>query len=238
MSLIIDALIIVAAIAAVYLGIQRGFVKSIMHFASLILALIAVFVFTEPVKVWLNDNFIGDRVSSITEESLNGIVDAGVEHLKLEKVIEDRPDALLDVTERFSVDIEDFVSYYREFLIDLTESIAIDELAEKLADPTAAALSTVLAAIIVFVVAMVALKLITWLLDLICRLPVLDKLNTFLGFLFGVASAVVTSLVISNMAVGLISALESVNGDIFNMGVIEGSIILRFLHDNSLIFFG
>lgn len=238
MSLIIDLLIIIAAVAAIYLGIVRGFIKSVMHFASLILALIAVFVFTAPVSNWLNETFIEERVSSITEESLTGIVDAGVEHLKLQKVLEDRPDALVDVTERFSVDIDELVSYYSEFLIDLAESIAIDELAIKLADPTAAALSSVLAAIAVFAAAMIVLKLLTWILDMICRLPVLNKLNTFLGFLFGVGSALVTSWVIANMSVGLITAMESINGDIFNQSVIESSIILRFFYNNSLILFG
>ncbi len=237
MSLIIDFIIIAAAVAAIYLGIVRGFIKSVMHFVSLILALIAVVVFTGPVSEWVNERFVGERVSEITEDSLSGIVDAGVEKLQLEKVFEDRPDALLNVTERFSVDIDDLVSYYSDFLTDLAESAAIDELAAKLADPTAAALSTVAAAIVIFIVALLALKLITFILDLIFRLPVLNKLNTFLGFLFGIGSALITAWIISNMATGLIFALESINGDIFNHSVIDGSVILRFFYNNSLILF-
>ncbi len=238
MSLIIDFLIIAVAGAAIYLGIARGFIKSVTHFLSLIVAVVAVFVFTVPVSDWLNDKFVEDQVSTITEDSLNGIVDAGVERLQLEKVFNDRPDALINVTERFSVDIEELVSYYTEFLSSLAESAAIDELAEKLAGPTAAALSTALSAIAVFVAAMIVMKLISFILDLIFRLPVLKRLNKFLGFLFGVCSAAVSVLVIANLAVGLIFALEAINGDIFNQSVVDNSFILSYLYDNSLIIFG
>ena len=41
MSLIIDLIIIAAAVASIYLGLQRGFIKSVMNFLSLLIAIAA-----------------------------------------------------------------------------------------------------------------------------------------------------------------------------------------------------
>ena len=237
MSLIIDLIIILAAVAAIYLGISRGFIRSVMHFASLILALVAVFLFTSPVAAWLNNSFIESGVSDIIEDSLSGIVSAGENSLDISKIFSDRPEPLNEIAAKFGCDLDELEAYYNNFLSSGTESEALGDLSGKIAAPTSQAISNVLAAIIVFIAAMLILRLITFILDMVFRLPVLDKLNKFLGLLFGIGSAVITSWVIANISVGLISAFESVNGEIFNQSVIDGSIILRFLYNNSLILF-
>ncbi len=58
MSLFIDILIIISAIWAVYSGIMRGFVRSIMGFISIILAIVSAFVFTSTVAEVYNEKFI------------------------------------------------------------------------------------------------------------------------------------------------------------------------------------
>ena len=59
MSLFIDIFIIIAAIAAIYSGISRGFVKSVMGFVSLILAIAAAFIFTPQLADFYNVNVPG-----------------------------------------------------------------------------------------------------------------------------------------------------------------------------------
>ena len=237
MSLVIDLLIIAAAAISVYFGITKGFIKSVMQFASLIIALIAVFVFTAPVSDLLYKSFVEKEVSNITGEALTGIITAGEEHLALDKIMTDKPEALTEITDRFSVNIDEIISYYKDSLKSLAESDAVGELADAIAKPTAEAVSTVVAAILVFVVSMLVLALITFILDSICRLPVLRRLNTFFGFIFGLGSALVSAWVIANVSVGLINALEAINSEMFNETVISGSFILRFFYNNSLILF-
>ncbi len=235
MSLVFDFIIILAAVFSIYLGISRGFVRSIMHFASLILALIAVFVFTTPLSELLYDSVISKSVSNITESSLTDIIGTGVAKLEISNVLEDRPEALTDLTTRFFTSIDEVTEYYNNFLKSLSEPDAINKISEMIATPTAKAISTVIAAIILFVGSLLILKIITFILDLIVKLPVLDKLNKFLGMLFGVASALITSIVIANISVGLINSLESINSELFNDSVISGSIVLRFFFNSGLI---
>lgn len=238
MNLIIDLIIVLSAAAAIYLGVSRGFVRSVMHFASLILALIAVFVFTNPVSAWLNNNFIKSGVSDIIENSLSALVFDSDNGFTMPDIFSERPAALDDILERFGVDFDNIKKYYTDNASSSQDdSDAINFISEEIAYPASKAISNILAVIIVFIAAMVVLWLITFILDRICRLPVLRKLNKFLGLLFGIASAVITSLVIANISVGLIQAFESINGNIFNESIIERSIILKFFYNNSLIIF-
>ncbi|MBQ8510741.1 MAG: CvpA family protein [Clostridia bacterium] len=237
MSFIIDIIIILTAVAAVYLGIIRGFVKSVMGFISLLLAIVAAYIFTGPVSGWINEKLVGDWVSGIVDESLTGIVSAGTEQLDLSKLLADRPEALESIAGQFGYTLDDIDEYYGESLSGMMDGEALSELSKHIADPTAEAISTVAAAIGVFLAALLVLKLITFIFDMICRLPILDTLNTLLGLLFGIGSAVVLAWVISNLAVGALSALNAIDAAMFNQSVIENSIVLRFFYNNSLILF-
>lgn len=237
MSLIIDLIIIAAAVASIYLGLQRGFIKSVMSFLSLLIAIAAVFVFIDPVSDWFNERVVSSRVDDIVEDSLESLVNAGEQQLGLTKLFDDRPDALVEIAERFSFDIDAVEDYYRAELEALPDSEAFAGLVRHIAEPTAAAISDVAAALGIFIAALIVLHLVTFILDLICRLPVLRILNRALGFLFGVGSALVSSWVISNIAVGFINAMNTIDSSIFNQSVIDGTIILRFFYNNSLILF-
>jgi uncharacterized membrane protein required for colicin V production len=235
MSLIIDITIILTAVTTIYLGATRGFVKSVMGFTSLLIGIVAVYFFTAPAADWLNENLIRSWVESIVDDSITGIITAGESRLELSKIIEDRPDALDAVAIRFGYNLDEIEEYYVSALRGETDSIALTKLTSYIAGPTANAISNAAGAIGVFLATMIILKIITFILDLICRLPVLNTLNTFLGFLFGVASAVVKAWIISNMAYALIFALGAINNEIFNKSAINGSIIIRFFIDNNLL---
>lgn len=236
MSLFLDILIIIAAIAAIYSGIVRGFVKSVMGFATILLAIILTAVLTPTVSDTYNEKFVFDRVNSIVKTSLTELVTAGGQQIELSKLFDDRPDALSTIADRFGIELDDLAGVYAA-LEGEDDNEAIGSLSEHIASPTAEAISRILAAISIFLAALILLKLLTLLLDLICRLPVLSTLNTLLGFFFGAASALLFAFAISNLSVGLIKALGSIKPELFNQAVIDGSIIIRFFCEKSLILF-
>lgn len=152
-------------------------------------------------------------------------------------MLNDKPEALSNFAERFKFNISDIEDYYNDFLSNLTRPDALKALSEKIAAPTAASISTVCAAIIIFLAALLVCLIAAYVLDLLCRLPVLKQLNKILGGLFGVITALLSSWAIANISVGLINALQTIRPDIFNESVITGSFILRFFVDNGLILF-
>ena len=235
MSFVIDLVIILIAVSAVYLGIMRGFVRSVMGFASVILAIAAAYFFTAPIAEWLDERVIGAWVSGIVDESLTGIVRAGTQNLELQKIFADRPEALTAIAEQFGADLDAIAAHYNEALAGSAEDEALSALSSLIASPTASAISTALAALGVFIAALIVLKFVTFFLDMICRLPILAKLNTFLGLLFGAASAVVLAWVAANLATGIVLAFESFEPGIFNETVISGSVIVKFMSEQGWI---
>ena len=235
MSLIIDIIILLAVAASVYRGVSKGFIRSAMHFVSLIIAIVCVITFTEPLAEWFGEQFINNSVSQIAEDSLNSIVSAGTENFRIDKILSDRPEALVSLSEKFSCNLDELSSYYSETLKNLAPSEAIKELSQKIVATTASSIGSILSAILIFVAALLICKLITHILDLVFCLPVLKQLNKFLGLIFGIVSAAVTAWIFANAAVGLINAFEAIRGDIFNESVITNSFILKFFFDNNLI---
>ena len=151
MSFIIDLAILAIALTAVCHGISKGFVKSGMRLASVILAIVMVFSFTAPLSSWIEETFVKERVSNLTEDTLSSIVNAGSEHLEIDEVLNDRPEALSKFAERFKFNVSDIEEYYNDFLSNLTRSDALKALSEKIAAPTAASISTVCAAIVILI---------------------------------------------------------------------------------------
>lgn len=237
MSFVIDLIIIVVAVTAILHGVAKGFIKSAMRFVSIILALILTSTFTPALASWLDEAYMNSQVSAVVENALDSIVEMGSERLDFEEVLNDQPEALLSLAERFNIDISDIESYYTGALDDLTESDALAALSSEIAAPTSSTISTVCAAIIIFVGTMIVGAIVALILDLLCRLPVLKQLNRTLGALFGVANALLCAWIIANISVGLINALEAMQGSVFNESVIESSLILKLFVDAGLILF-
>ncbi len=234
MSLFIDAIIIIAAVASIYFGIVRGFVRSVMGFAALMCAIIAAALLSPMVSELMYNGFIAEKVSEIASDAIGELISAGEQRLELSGILADRPEALGSLVERFGGDIDELSAHYGE-LDEFTDDEAIKSLADRLTASTARGISNVLAALGVFVAALILLKLLLSLIDLVCRLPVLSTLNTLLGLIFGVFTAIAAALVIANTAASLISAMNAIDPAVFNQSVIDDSIILRFMSEQGLI---
>jgi len=156
---------------------------------------------------------------------------------ELDKIFADRPEALTAIAEQFGADLDAIAAHYYDVLAGAAEQEALAELSEMIASPTANAISIALAALGVFIAALIVLKFITFFLDMICRLPLLDRLNTFLGLLFGAASAVVLAWVTANLAAAIVLAFQSIEPGVFNESVISGSIIVKFMREQGWILF-
>lgn len=233
MSLIIDILIIAAALISVILGISRGFIKSVSHFLSLIIALVMTVSFTQPVAEYISELFINESVSDYAESEVEKVLpqNGGEEHLNT--LFSETPEVFSELAERFGVGLDSLIGIF-EGGADKDSSL-LERLGEAIAKPTVDALSSVVAAILVFVATLIVLGIVFAILNKIFSLPVLKTLNKLLGFVFGVASAVISCFVIANAAYALNGALASFNANVFNPGVIDGSIILKFFAENGLI---
>jgi len=237
MSLLLDLILVLIAVIAIYRGIKRGFINSVMSLLSVVISLIAVVTFTSPVSDYLYENLFHEVVASPVEEELltiNRNYTKDGEEGRFETVsdlIGEYPEPLKNIVDRFKLKIDEIKSTDN----GSTYEGGIKNLSKTIVKSCSRVLSDVVAALIIFAASMLVLSLVTLIIDRLFSLPVLRTFNTVLGLLFGIGTAIALVWFASSTAVKLMEPLSSLRGDIFNESVLDNSVIVSFLRENGLI---
>ena len=142
-------------------------------------------------------------------------------------MFKDMPDSLKQIIDRYAVDsgkLGEMCENVTEGTSDIVASVA-----RYIAAPIADAVSSAVAFILIFIGVFLALSIVTFIIDAIFHLPVLNGVNKTLGLLFGAAEAVILAVLLSNVLATIITALGSVDPTLFGEHVIESSFIMKYI---------
>lgn len=233
MSVFIDIIIAVIIAVPVILGIKRGFVRSAMKLVSVILAILAANILmpyispfckekiivpyvNEPVKSYVS-TVVGDAVGSAGETGADNI-SAVSERLK--SVCGTFGIDISDITDALENSVSDSaVAGAEEITANVTEYIA-GEVTDKASD--------ILAFLLAFVGALIVLGIATFIINAICKMPVLNGINRAAGALFGFCCGGIAAIVIAKLLAAFMPTLTSLYPDIFS-GAAESSVFLNML---------
>lgn len=233
MSFLFDIIIIGIIVFSIYRGISQGFVKSLMKLISIVVALVATYLFCDTLAEIYMDTFFFDSFAEKVAETVTPVIQRSGELFDLETLFADMPEAFADLLQRFGVSAESLASSFGGF--DSASAQTVESMSEAIATPIASVLSKALAFITIFVGTLIIMAILTALIDLIFKLPILKKANKFLGFLLGVAFALLYAYLFSEVAVLLIKAGIAIKPEIFNENIIDNSILLKYFSDFSLV---
>ncbi len=227
MSIIIDAiLLIIIAICLLY-GYLCGFVRTVIKMFSGIAAFIFAYitspfaatfykpVFYESIKSILNEKLLqlgaSEPMGIFSENALNGF--------------------LGDLMEMCGFGLSELQAQ-----VSQTASIedACMSLAEKFADPIAAAVSFVTAFATTFIIAVIIVSVIASVLKLATKLPVIKQADKLLGLLMGIVSAVVFSTVYMTSVKLSIPFLSLISANI-DPNILENTFLFKHLYDINLL---
>ncbi|MBR2848479.1 MAG: CvpA family protein [Clostridia bacterium] len=231
MNFIFDGLLLTVCLISIVMGVKRGFIKSVMGICTLIAALFVAFAFTPTVAVHIeNVPFVREIAENITDtiQSLSKN-DGGT--FDLLRLFRDMPEAFRQILERYGADISKLVDAVTPSAD--ADAAAVLDLATLIAEPVVNAITGVIAFLLLFIGSVIVLKILTWLLDLIFKLPVLKGANKFFGFVIGCFNALVWMWILSALSVIFISAMSSVSPEFFNPQLIENTVILKFFADDN-----
>jgi len=226
MNLIFDGVILTAVILSVVLGTKRGFIKSVMGVCTLIAALFVAYAFSPLLSDYIERQPIIRSVSESITETIKSLSADNQGTYDLQRLFDDMPDAFRQIIDRYDADEKVLSEAVQP--APGADASRIDVLSELIAGPVTRAVSGVLAFLGLFVATVIVLKILTWLLDLIFRLPVLKTANTMLGFLFGAVAAIMWAWVLSSLSVTLIGAMSSISPDLFSKSLIDNTVLLKF----------
>lgn len=236
MASILNYAPIVILLFFIVLFTVRGFLKSLISFGKTFISFIIAALFGPLASTFLADNVFGKSITGFVYNKLSSFYGSATDAMDMTALFE-KLDGDLAWIKGFGVDISALEAKYGT----LTGATADDlyELSKAIASPAVNAISSVVAYIGLFTVSFLLCIVLTFVLsgisDIIEKIPVVGKLNHFLGFLFGAATGalvVVIAVFVTDGALQFISAMK----DSFDYGsLLEQAKLFKFIRDLDLV---
>lgn len=226
MSLILDGILLTVIIISIISGIKRGFIKTIMSFVSIIVAIFCGWMFTPQLAEYYNEHIFLRQMSESVENAINSLLNNGLETVNLSSLFTEKPQAFVDITDRYSADISSLESYYQLQLSNGEENLT-EKLSLHIAEPLADILSSALAFLTIFIAVILVLKILTIILNTLFSLPGLNFINRFCGLLLGGICGLLYAFVLSYIFSMAVPALASIFPDIIAADAAQKSVLIE-----------
>jgi len=234
LSLAIDAVILFAAVIIIWLGVRRGFIRSVMGLVTGIASTIAAYAYTPILAGYIRKNYLIENITNGIAETLRSLaLDTETDLYNLDRLAADLPEPFTSILERYGIDVEAFIGQLRG--LSACDEAVVDAFAAQIAAPTTTVLASVAAFVIIFCVVLFVLSLLTGLLDLIFTLPILRSANALLGFFLGAAEAVFIACLLASVLSVLAGSLGAVDPGLFGTDVVEDTIICKFVMEHNIL---
>lgn len=214
----------------------RGFLKSLMSFGKTLISF-AVAAFCGPmVSEFLADKVFGKGITGFVYEKLNSFYGSATDAIDL-TVLFEKLDTDLAWIKGFGVDVSTLEADYGT----LTGATADDlyELSKTIASPVVNAISSVVAYIGLFIVSLLLCAVLTFVLsgisDIIEKIPVVGKLNHFLGFLLGIATGALVVIIVVFVADGALRLISAMKDSFDYESLLEEAKLFKFIRNLNLV---
>lgn len=228
----IDLLLIAVFIVIVLLAAKKGFIRGIIGLVGNIVAAAVAFLFSSSLGSYINNNFLYQPMRQWVVNSLSPTAQgttASIADLNFDELFSDMPQFFSNLLKTLGLDGGQLAEQYTAMKASGEEeakSAVIDLMVQPMSDLC----SRIIAFVIIFVLALVAIRIIVWLLDFIVELPVLRQINKAGGIVLGVLNGLFFVFIIAgilNMSLGYI--MKDKTSDEINQ-ITENTIIYKNLN--------
>lgn len=189
MSLALDIILVAIFGATVYGAAKRGFVKSLLDFAAVILALVLSFQLSPLVATEVYDAYVEERIMLSIEKELSEKTNSEKTQEAVQITVSAVPNFVYDIAKSLGVDTDKIEKEITTF--DFSSENAAKELTEKVIEPIAIEALNVVCFVILYIILAAVLDLLAGMISKIFKLPLLGTANKLLGALLGAAKGVV-----------------------------------------------
>lgn len=211
---IADLVFVLIGVLIIWRCAYNGFIKCLFKFVRTALALVLAYFLVAPVAPVIAENFIEEPVYDLVFEKIDGIYSDAEESIDMESVVDKLPGFLVN---------EDTEEKLNE--LDSTGDELVVAVSEEITAPIVKIISCVLAFVISFILLFIVLSIILALLNsLICKIKLINTVNTVLGLIWGLVIAVILWTVVSSLMKGLFGGFD----------IYDSTIIIQFVGDLNL----
>ena len=229
-SLIFDIIIAVISLIIIIRNAVRGFIKSFITLMKSVLAIFLAYLFNGPLARKLSEWFFSDLSRGWVKNIMLGTKKEG--GYALYEIFDGIPEWFTKVSISRGIDSDTVQNYFVE------ENLATEELVNDLSIPFGDALSMLISTVIAFVSIFVFIELILIavgaLLNKLGKISVWRIVNFVLGAAVGFVLSAVIAWLISLVIIYLFEFGNNYYPEIFNMQIIEESVIVSFFKEHNL----
>ena len=213
MGIIIDLIILALIILSVFLGYKKGLAKCLIKILSFIIAIIIAAIFYKPVANLVIEKTLIDE--NIKESVINLVKD------DIEETGEVKEDTNLPQT---------MVNYINDSVKNAVNETK-DKVVENVANGIATTTINVGSAIALFIIARIALLIVSLLSNILTDLPIIKQVDKTGGIIFGLLRAVI----LISILFALISFISPLIEDTGIVSMINSSFVGSLLYNNNLL---
>lgn len=232
---IIDIIVVLVIIIAVFLGYKKGFVKTIVNLLSFFVAIGLALTFYKPVAVILTENttiddWIVENIMAKNEEE---------DQIESEEKVDTESLESNNETEKEVSGVQSFLQVAENLPVTIVNNFELEEIKnntkQEIAYKVSELIMNLVSLILIYVIVKITLAIASFILDGIMKCPVLKQLNEILGMAIGavigflqvyLAFAVITFISsICDIAV----VIETIKVSAFASRLFENNLIINLL---------
>lgn len=193
-SLIIDIIALIIIFFIVARSASKGFISSIISFFGALASIIISYIISTPIAQYIYNSFLKNKIVVYITESIGNVSTDNASHFlqKLEESIQTLPAPIVSLLQSNGQSVVDIVT---NNLGQNVNTIA-EELCTKIIEPLVTTLISILSFIIIFIVLSIVFHLLEKLFVGIKKIPIIGKLNSLLGAIFGILYSLIVLYVI------------------------------------------
>lgn len=226
MAYILDGVVILIFLLAIWLGYRRGFIKSTIRLVGCVVAVALAWGLSAPISSGIYDKMISDSIESKIASQIEKTGTQSVDNA-LTGVLDELPSAVTNALKLFDLGTPEQIKSKLDGSIDESAQQLSRTIENKVVRPAAISMLRILCFFILFIIFMVLAGIASAAIGRVFRLPVLRQTDGALGAIFGALQGVLIVFV----AVSVISliATSSKSGDKITRSVIRETVIVHRL---------
>ena len=235
-TIILDIILLLIGAFVIWRGYKNGFVKLILKFFRMIIAIAIAIALSGPVGALISEKFVYDpvydavheKMENTYENSLNSVEGQYKEQMNnYGSNYSDYSDYKNELNNYSEEDFNSAADELPDFLKDLdldmddlsgNPETAVEEISQKIAEPIAGLISKFIAIVVVYIIAFILLTIaIHFLNALISKFKMIDRINKILGLVWGILTALVIWIIVGailNLLFGDISIISRTFGQL------------------------
>jgi uncharacterized membrane protein required for colicin V production len=220
MEFIVDIVLIAIIAVSSVIGFKRGIVRTVFGCFAVAAALACAFFLAPHAGNFIKETSVYEKMSSRVVDIIDGYLDGSTENI--ESGLAELSQSPLSATlSRLGFDIQAESEAYLERLDEAGNNCAVT-----VADTVLSFLATMLGALIMFILSLIAIKLAGIILEKVFRLPVLKAINKLGGGILGAVMGIVFAYIFCTALEILLPHIPE--NPVLYIGMEENTVIYKF----------